>query len=70
VVGWEEVVHVFLTTEVELLFKWRLKGLRLVEGVEGVEEVEEVEGVEGVEVEDPESAKHESGGVKRLKGLK
>jgi hypothetical protein len=37
--------HEFLTTEVEMLFKWRLKGLRL---------------VEGVEVEDPESAKHES----------
>ena len=45
VVGWEEMGHEFLTTEVEMLFKWRLKGLRL---------------VEGVEVEDPESAKHES----------
>jgi hypothetical protein len=26
--------------------------------------------LKGVEVEDPESAKHESGGLRRLKGLK
>ena len=63
VVCWEEVGHEFITIGFALLFKWRLKRLK---GLRRLKRLKRLILVEGVEVEDPESAKHESGGL-RLK---